>query len=55
MQKQILKDISQQLCIQSVPTRVSGDGLAYFTTPDEQTSIAMQVSERSPTAFLRHA
>lgn len=52
VQKQILRDISQQLRIHAVPTRVSGDGLAYFTTPDKQTSIAMQVSERCPAALL---
>ena len=52
VQKQILKDISQQLRIHAVPTRVSGDGLAYFTTADKQTSIAMQVSEHCPAALL---
>ena len=55
MQRRILKDISQQLCIHTVPTKVSGDGLAYFTTADKQTSIAMQVSNAAPLPLLRHA
>ena len=52
VQKQILKDISQQLCIHPVPTKVSRDGLAYFTTADKQTSIAMQVSDCCPAAIF---
>ncbi|CAK0743466.1 hypothetical protein CVIRNUC_001472 [Coccomyxa viridis] len=52
VQKQILRDISQQLRIHAVPTRVSGDGLAYFTTPDKQTSIAMQVGEAEKIEWL---
>lgn len=52
VQMQILRDISKQLRIHTVPTRVSDDGLACFTTADKQTSIAMQVNESCPTAIL---
>ena len=43
VQKEILTVITQRLSIRPVPTTVSDDGLAYFTTPDKQTSIALQV------------
>ena len=43
VQKEILTTIAQRLSIHPVPTTVSDDGLAYFTTPDKQTSIALQV------------
>lgn len=43
VQKEILTTIAQQLSIHPVPTKVSDDGLAYFTTQDKQTSIALQV------------
>ena len=43
VQKGILTTIAQRLSIHSVPTKVSDDGLAYFTTEDKQTSIALQV------------
>ena len=43
VQKEILTAVAQRLSIHPVPTTVSADGLAYFTTPDKQTSIALQV------------
>ena len=43
VQKEILTIIAQRLSIHPVHTKVSDDGLAYFTTADKQTSIALQV------------
>ncbi len=43
VQKQILTDIAQKLSIHAAPTTVKEDGLAYFTSTDKQTSVALQV------------
>ena len=43
VQKQILADVAQKLSVHAVPTSVSESGLAYFTSTDKQTSIALQV------------
>ncbi|CAL5219348.1 g1164 [Coccomyxa viridis] len=52
VQKEILTTIAQRLSIHSVPTKVSDDGLAYFTTEDKQTSIALQVGEAEKIEWL---
>lgn len=47
VQTDILHSISRRLAIHLVPTKVSNDGLTYFTTADKQTSIALQVGTQS--------
>ena len=47
VQTDILDSISRRLAIHPVSTKVSDDGLAYFTTADKQTSIALQVGTKS--------
>ncbi len=54
-QKEILTAVAQRLSMQPVATTVSDDSLAYFTTPDKQTSIALQVGMQDPIPHTKHA
>jgi len=54
-QKEILTAVAHRLSMQPVATTISKDGLAYFTTSDKQTSIALQVGMHDSIPQPKHA